>query len=101
MWRSLPYFYPTNLTLHDTPDADKPAFGSATAGTLLLTDYEAERQGGWEKVVTLDGKSGWSEHRNDYLALSQQHLCFGKWTEPLRLPPSTPTASSRGWEAAR
>jgi hypothetical protein len=72
------YFYPTDLALYDAPDAGKPAIGTLAAGTLLLTDYEAERKDGWDKVVSSDGRSGWSEDRSDYLALSQQHLCFGK-----------------------
>ena len=79
------YFYPTDLALYDTPDADKPAIGSAAARTLLLTDYKAERRDGWDKVVTSDGVAGWSEDRSDYLALSQQHLCFGKVDGALKI----------------
>lgn len=70
--------YATAVELREQPDAATPVVSELPAWTLLISDYDADGPDSWSKVATSDGTTGWMQDRDDYLRLSQQHLCFDK-----------------------
>lgn len=72
------YLYPREISLRDTPESGAAVTGTIAPYTLLVSDYQADQPDAWIKLIASDGLTGWTEARDDYQDLSQQHLCFGK-----------------------
>lgn len=69
-------FYPSAVTLHETPDAGAPVSATLAPRTLLIANYQQGQPDGWSMVFASDGTSGWMADRSDNERLSQQHVCF-------------------------